>query len=150
MKSFKQYLIENSRSDYEFYGYHGHNSSDVNEDEPYNQNRKYIFVTPDSDTAGNYGNRVHQVYIRRGLKHIDLTDERNHGVVTDKFPEAKSHLESGTLWRNKPLEKKIIDHLHSQGHDLITLHDQEDEEGNPSISLIVKNPQKNVFVGEKK
>jgi len=159
MKSFKHYLKEKHIPN-DYYPdslYHGHNNDSMRSRENHSQQNGHIFATEDLDVAKNYGKHVHRVYIRKGLKTIDLTNrfdtyaKNSIEEIGKKFgKKAQKSINSGSLWSNKPLERKVINHLQSQGHEHIILHDQANEEGDEGVSHIIQNPSKNIFVGDRR
>ena len=162
MKSFKEFLNENDRNDYHGWSlYHGHNDRDMGEKIPYPHKRSHIFASHDKEDAEQYGSNLHSIHVRKGLNQIDFTDttfgkDKISPVVKSlkkKFgkehPNIEHVMQSGTLWRHKTLESKVIPHLIGMGYHHIILPDQKNEEGENTESHIIHDPQKNVFVDRK-
>lgn len=155
MMSFRQYISEmNGYTRYDLY--HGHNDRDIKEGEPYPHKKKFIYATENGDEALTYGRHVHSIAVKSGLKTAHLysfpPDKTALNDVQDKFgKDTVDMIKRGKLWRNKPHESEVFDHLHSLGYQHIIFTDEDAEDnGDETTSHLIYRPHENVHVGDKR
>lgn len=120
----------------------------------YSDERRLAFFADAEEAVIDYGRNVFKCYIQNNLKTAELTsfakDKTSLNDLLQNFGKNKNlgpMLFSGKLWRNKPLERKVIDYLFGHGYELVKLLDERSEEdGEVFTTFIVSNPHSNVYV----
>jgi hypothetical protein len=118
------------------------------------ERKGHIYAAEDSDEASQYDD-PYRIYIKDKLKTAHLyRGAKNKSALNSikkKFDKIHPNIEkiitSGKLWRNKPLERKVQEHLFDQGYEHTIRTDEIGEDGGETTSHIIKNPNKNVYVG---
>lgn len=157
MKSFKEFIVENRKylpSEFKkgMNLYHSHNNDNIKDMASYPEGREFIYAAESPEETQQYGRHIHNIYVRPGLKTAELfknpTNKDALESIHKKFgPKAVETITKGKLWRNKPLEKEVHDHLHDEGYEHIAHTDELGEKGGETTSHLIHNPHKNIYVG---
>lgn len=143
---------ENSK-EFERGTYYHSSSEDLERGKSYSGSKKVIWLSDNKDFTDSYGQKAHKMKIQKNLKDADLTySSPQLEMITKEFgAKVKNDILKGNLWRNKSVERKVIERL-LRDHDVVTLFDskgeREGEEGDFHLSKVIKNPQENIHVAE--
>ena len=128
--------------------YHG-SSSELESGKMYSGSSSVLWISPEREFAEGYGLHRYKVKMRKGLKNADLTytSDLVKAIGKKYGDKIKEKLLLGQIWQNKGIEKEITRKLF-ETYDTITLFDSQygDSEDDFYSSVIVKNPQENVFI----
>lgn len=134
--------------------YHGSSNSEIKLGQMYPPNKNLIFLAMDYEDAYQYGSQVYKIKVKDNIKSIDLCDRYSKSTI-DVLEKIKQDLKNkkivdmitgGKLWRNKPLERKVINWLIKNGYKRIIISDEMGEDGGETTSMIVVNPHENCYV----
>lgn len=142
------------REDFEVLPLYHSTPVELEERAPHRGGASHIWAADGMEDLEAYSNNKYEIHPRKDLKTAQLYGYGKNNAMTllkKKFgANIEKTLKSGKLWRNKKLERSVIDYLFSKGYDHIILTDEQGEDGGETTSHIINHPEKNIWVGDRR